>query len=89
MSGSRRRKTHPLRELALLAWRFLLSFLYLMTSAMLLLFGYIVGWDLDSGRPVVGVAMMLAGIAVFILGPRATKRITGKDPLDPPPYVLP
>lgn len=56
-----------------------------MLSAMLILFGYITGWDADPGRPVIGSLMIIAGLAVFILGPRAIKRITGKDPIDPPP----
>lgn len=65
----------------------LLSFLYLMIAAVLLLFGDIVGWDNDPGRPIIGIPMIAAGIVVFVLGPRAIKRLTSRDPIDPPPYV--
>lgn len=61
-----------------------LSVGYLITAAMLMFFGYIVGWEIAPGRPVIGIAMIIAGIAVFTLGPRTIKRITGRDPIDPP-----
>jgi uncharacterized RDD family membrane protein YckC len=65
-----------------------LSFLYLCLSAFLLLFGDIVDRDLEPGRPIIGVLMLLAGIVIFIFGPRVIKRITGREPLSPPPYTL-
>lgn len=78
-----------MRRALAFALRLVLSFGYLMLSAMLLLFGYISGWEADPERPVVGAMMIAAGLAVFVLGPRAVRRITGKDPINPPPYILP
>ncbi len=78
-----------MRRAVAFALRVVLSFSYLMLSAMLLLFGYIVGWDLAPGRPWIGALMIAAGLSVFALGPRAIRRITGKEPIDPPPYILP
>lgn len=66
---------------------FLLSLGYIFVTAMLIVFGYIVGWAIDPGRPVIGIAMILAGVAVFILGPRTIKRITGRNPIDPRPMA--
>lgn len=86
---TRHRRPSAARRALAFTLRLALSFGYLMLSAMLLLFGFIVGWDADPGRPVVGALMIAAGLAVFVLGPRAVRRITGKDPIDPPPYVLP
>jgi hypothetical protein len=64
-----------------------LSFLYLCLAAFMMLFGFIVGWDINPGQPLIGALMILAGIAVFVLGPRVIKRLTGRAPIDPPPYV--
>lgn len=83
MSKPRKKPSLPRRilsQVVLIA----LSFLYIMLVAMLLMFGYIVGWDLDPGRPVVGVLMLIGAVAVFILGPRVIKRLTGREPLVPP-----
>ena len=87
MRRARHRHPHSIRDIAAWLGRLLLSFLYLMTAAVLLLFGYIVGWDLEPGRPVLGTAMLVAGSAVFVLGPRAIRKLTGRAPIDPPPYT--
>ena len=84
MDRKRRTPGHLIRRAIAQIVLIVLSVGYLITAAMLMFFGYIVGWEIDPGRPVIGIAMILAGIAVFTLGPRTIKRITGRDPIDPP-----
>jgi hypothetical protein len=81
-----RRASLP-RRLAALVVLVLLSFLHICLAAFLILFGMIAGWDADAGRPVIGVLLILAGVAIFILGPRVIRRLTGREPITPPPYV--
>ena len=57
----------------------ILSLLYYLVSSMLMLFGYVVGWDNDPGRPLVGIAMIAAGAVVFVFMPRLVKRLTGRE----------
>lgn len=83
----RRHKPGFVRRVFSQAIRLLLSFLYLMLSAFLILFGVIVGWDNNPGQPLIGTLMILAGVAVFILGPRVIRRVTGRDPINPPLYT--
>jgi hypothetical protein len=64
-----------------------LSFLSPCLAAFLMLFGFIVGWDNNPGQHLIGALMILTGISVFVLGPRVIKRLTGRAPIDPPPYV--
>ena len=60
-----------------------LSLLYYTATAMLLLFGYIVGWDNEPGRPLIGIAMIVAGVLAFIFMPRLVRRLTGREVLTP------
>jgi peptidoglycan/LPS O-acetylase OafA/YrhL len=86
MGAMVRRKRTSRRQSALrfLGW-LVVSILYYAVMCLLLLFGYIVGWDNEPGRPVIGSAMIVAGLAIFVLGPRMVRRLTGKEPLTPPP----
>ena len=59
----------------------ILSLVYYLVSSMLMLFGYIVGWDNDPGRPWIGLAMIAAGAVVFVFMPRLVKRLTGREVL--------
>lgn len=73
----------------ILAWlfRLALSFGSLMLSAMLLLFGIIVFTGNDGFRRGLSLLLIIPGLVIFTLGPRTIKRITGKDPIDPPPFA--
>jgi hypothetical protein len=62
-----------------------LSLLYYLLTSMLLLFGYIVGWDNTPGHPWIGGAMLLAGGTTFVFGPRLVRKLTGRNVPSPPP----
>jgi cytochrome c biogenesis protein CcdA len=81
-SHRRRRQSRVLRVIGWIAIG-VLSLLYYTATAMLLLFGYIVGWDNEPARPLAGVAMIVAGVLVFIFMPRLIKRVTGREVLTP------
>ena len=69
----------------------LLAFAHLFLTAMLLVFGFIVGWKNDPGHPLIGSSMIAAAILIFVFGPRLAKRATGRDlpaPPPPPPFIL-
>ena len=83
MPRTPRRRHRPQTILTILAWLGL-SLLYYLLTFMLLLFGYIVGWDTDPRHPWIGGAMLVAGGAVFVFGPRLVHRLTGRDVPSPP-----
>lgn len=93
--NSRSTPTHPALRAAGSVVRgivlFVLSMVYYVTGAMLLVLGAAFAWNsLGPGRaselahPVAGVILLIVGVVWFVFFPRLVKKITGREPISSP-----